>query len=227
MLRKKKNRAVQRTATANSALSISSNVFAAINSISLKREAESSGVPTGWSLGLIGNPEPDTLHRARMSCWPEGFSISRLEGSRWWLRRRGYGGRTLMARSEVDRVFGRKRGRAAETGRFLQLCKCHRDTCSGGGRMRTSVQTHECVGVAGARRVVTDVLQHYDESRIEHRRRISAALNSCRTSMLAPQRGQCHSANFFAIYSEHGWRDGQQQRLGASFLLSAGLNCGS
>ena len=146
----------------------------------------------------------------------EGFSISRLEGSRWWLRRRGYGGRTLMARSEADGVFGRKRGRAAETGRFLQVCKCHRDTCSGGGRMRASVQTHECVGMAGACRVVTDVLQHYDESRIGHRRRISAALNSCRTSMLAPQRGQCQLGIFSRSTASTGGETASSRRHNTS-----------
>ena len=46
------------------------------------------------------------------------FSIRRLEGSRWWVRRGDYGERSLMARCKADWVWAESEGASLETTDF-------------------------------------------------------------------------------------------------------------
>jgi len=46
------------------------------------------------------------------------FSIRRLEGSRWWVWRRGYGERTLMGGSKADWVWAESEDALLETTTF-------------------------------------------------------------------------------------------------------------
>jgi len=107
------------------------------------------------SLGLIG-PEADLLHPSQMSR-TEGFSISRLEGGHWWVRRRGYGERTLTGRWKADWVFAESSD-AMPSGRFSELGKLENVVHRAARKGKCGVQAHERVSVPGAHRVVADGL---------------------------------------------------------------------